>query len=148
MANKTDQKTLDLIKEVARRKKEIAQTEKYHYVTNCSFSYIEGSATNVVNLHVEKDIKKLISITAFLVERKKSYIDAWLNVLRLVGAPDFTWEGFTVEDWISDIKARIAKVQISSKKKSLDKLESRLNAIISPELRAELELQAIADELG
>ena len=147
MADSSDKKTLELIKEVQRRKDEISQVEKYHAITNCSFSYIEGSAKDVVNLHVERDIKKLINIAAFLIERKKAYINAWLNVLKVKDAPDFDWAGFSVEDWISDIKARIDKIQITSKKKSLEKLEKRLNAIVSPELRAEMELQSIEEEL-
>ena len=57
------------------------------------------------------------------------------------------WNGFSVNDWIDDIKTRINKVQIASKKVKLEHLESRLNAIISPELRAEMELEAISAEL-
>jgi hypothetical protein len=39
------------------------------------------------------------------------------------------------------------KVQIASKREKLSKLEERLKKIISPELQAELELEAIESEL-
>ena len=145
MAKKTDQKTLDLIKEVKRRKEEISKIEKPNWITNCSFSYNEGSASRV-NIHVEASVKNLVSMAAFLRDREHSY-DETAKVMG-VDAPAFTWDGFTVADWVEDIKSRINKVQIASKKKSLEALEERLNAIISPELRAELELEAIAGELG
>jgi hypothetical protein len=63
--------------------------------------------------------------------------------------PDFkfTWDNFTADEWIGDIKARIAKIQISAEKEKLENLEKRLNKIVSPEKRAELELEAIEQEL-
>lgn len=42
---------------------------------------------------------------------------------------------------------RIMKIQIASEKEKLESLETRLNKIISPEKRAELELEAIEAEL-
>lgn len=62
--------------------------------------------------------------------------------------PGFVYLGSPVEDWLADIKARIAKVKIGEKRKKLEDLEKRLNAIVSPELRAQLELEAIEKALG
>jgi hypothetical protein len=52
-----------------------------------------------------------------------------------------------VSKWISDIRTRINKLRIASRTKDLQALEARLDAIISPNLRAELELKAIESEL-
>jgi len=144
----TDQITLDLIKEVNRRKSEIAQIEKPNWITNCSFSYSETGLTDVINIHVEANIKKLIAIVAFLISKKNAYREA-VEALELTidDYSPFVWGGFKPNEWISDIKTRINKLQIASKKASLEKLETRLNAIISPELRAKMELEAIASEL-
>jgi len=154
MAKETDKKTLDLIKktldlikEVKARKAEISKAEKPNWITNCTFSQIEGSASNVINLHVETNVKTLIGVAAYLMSAEKSYKEA-AAALKVDSPPEFTWNGFSVKDWIEDIKARIGKIQITSKKKGLETLESRLNAIISPELRAEMGLDAIASELG
>lgn len=143
-AGSTDQKTLDLIKEVARQRAEIAQAEKPNWKTNCNFSWVEGKA-DVIVLHVEKDIKKLIQIAAFLAEKESSYLDMAAQLG--VEAPPFTWNGYGVGEWIEDIKARINKIQINTKKAKFELLEERLNKIISPELRAQMELEAIANEL-
>lgn len=147
MAKKNDTKVLDFINEVKRRKAEIASAEKPNYKTNCSFSYIEGKAVDSINLRVEADVKNLICIAAFLRDKEDAYTDT-AQELGVADIPEFTWNGSSVADWISDIKTRINKIQISTKKKQLETLEERLGAIISPELRVELELQAIAKELS
>ena len=148
MAKKTDNKTLELIKEVNRRKAEIAQADKPNWKTNCSFSFVEGSSSSgAINLHVESNVQTLIKIAAFLINKYDEYRRA-VNVLGVIDAPNLTWNGFSIEDWTEDVKSRINKVQIASKRKALEVLESRLNAVISPELRAEMELQAIAEALN
>lgn len=145
MAKKMDEKTLSLIKEVNKRKAEIASLERPNWKTNCSFSYIEDKIVYPINIHVESSVMKLVSMAGFLVERKNAYKEA--EKFLGLEAPEFSWMGFSVEDWISDIKTRIDKIQIADKRKKLDTLESRLNQIVSPELRAKLELEAIEAEL-
>jgi len=140
-----DKKTLELIEEVNRRKAEISRLERPNWATNCSFSFSAGNSGGVTNIHVCSSVTTLIDIAAFLRERKRAYEEA-ASALE-VEAPPFVWDGFSVEDWLADIKTRIDKIQIAAKKKKLETLETRLNSIISPELRRELELQRIEDEL-
>ena len=142
--NNTDALTLELIKQVAKQKEEISKAERPTWVTNCSFSHTERPSDSI-NIHVESNIKNLVCIAAFLTEKQNSYRAA--AELLGVEAPPFTWGGHSVIEWCEDLKLRINKIQIASKKKKLEALESRLNAIISPELRAKMELEAIANEL-
>jgi len=141
----TDNKTLELIKEVRRRKDEIASAERPQYITNCNFSYSENGA-NIINIHVEANVGNLIRIGAFLLERTSQYDEA-ATKLGVIDPPLFTWAGYSVKDWFSDLKSRLAKVQIAAKRRKLEELETRLNSIVSPELRAQMELEAIAEEL-
>jgi len=144
---KTDKKTLELIDLVKRQKAEIARLEKPSFKTNCSFTYIEGTKSNAVNIHVETDVRKLISMAAFLLNQEENYKET-AKLLGVENIPDFSWDGYPVAEWIEDLKTRINKVQIGAKRKKLEALEDRLKKIISPELQAELELEAIAGELG
>lgn len=144
MAKKTDQKTLDLIKEVARQKEEISKAEKPNWLTNCTFQGDDKS--QITNIHVESNLKNLINIVAFLQQKETAYNVAAKTLS--VEAPAFEWGGFKVSDWVEDVKTRLNKVQIATKRKKLEALETRLNSIISPELRAELELEAISAELS
>lgn len=146
MAKKTDQKTLDLIKEVKRQKAEISALEKPKWETNCSFSYTENSA-NSINLHTCTSVRDLICMASFLREKEASY-KATAELLGVDSPPSFTWNTFSTADWLKDFKTRIGKIQIATKKKKLEDFESRLNSIISPEMKAEMELEAIASELG
>jgi len=141
----TDAKTLELIQLVKRQKEEIAQAERPNWITNCSFSYGEnGSAP--ISLHVEANVRSLVLIVAFLLDKERTYGEA---ATRLgVDAPAFQWGGFAVGDWIEDVKMRINKIQIAQKRKKLEALEERLNRIVSPELRAKMELEIIESELG
>lgn len=140
----TDDMTLELIKQVAKQKEEISKAERPTWITNCSFSYTEKSS-DAINLHVESNIRNLVCIAAFLKEKEKSYQEAAETLG--VEAPAFTWGGHSVKEWLEDLKLRINKIQIASKRKKLETLENRLNAIISPELKAKMELEAIASEL-
>lgn len=142
MAKKTttDSKTLELINEVKRRKQEINSAEKPNWATNRNFSFTEDSA-KVTPLHVEANVRNLVFIAGFLLDKQRSYAEAAAALG--MGVETFTWQGFSVNDWLADIKLRVTKLQIASKKEKLEALESRLNSIISPELRAEMELEDI-----
>lgn len=140
----TDEKTLALIKEVNRQKAEISKIEKPNYKTNLSFTFVEGGAP--LNLNVIVDIGSLLRMASFVKSAEEAY-NRTKEALNVEG-PDFSWLGYSASDWMSDFKAKIDKAQVSSKKKKLEQLENRLNAIISPEMRAQLELEAIMNELG
>lgn len=141
----TDDKTLRLIEEVRRQEAEIAKLDHPTWKTNCSFAYVEGTA-NAINLHVESSVSVLVNIAAFLLQREEAYNKA-AEKLGVGDVPQFRWGGFLVENWLEDLKTRIGKIQITSKRRKLDALKARLEQIISPELRAQLELEAIEREL-
>lgn len=141
----TDKKILALIEDINRQKRDIAAAEKSEWKTNQAFPYQEGSA-NVVQLNVERDVGKLVKIASFLRATENAYNDT----ARALGvdAPAFTWSGYSIHDWLSDLKNRINRLQIDSKRKKLESLDQRLNSLVSPELRARLELEAIESELS
>lgn len=143
MKNKTDEITLKLIQEIKKQKKEISNAERPKWLTNCTFSYNE-KLTDAINIRVES-VAKLISCAAFLIDKEKSYNEA--GKFLGVETPTFSWCGYKTQEWLEDIKNLINKNQIELKKKKLESLESRLNAIISPELRAQMELEEISKEL-
>lgn len=142
----TDQTTLTLIQEVNRRKAEISRAERPNWKTNCSFSYDEDKAGSAVNLHVETSVRRLVLIAAFLQDKAAAYARAAAS-LGVDNLPPFVWGNSPVADWLADIKTRLDKLDVAAKRKKLELLEERLNKIVSPELRAKMELEAIASEL-
>jgi hypothetical protein len=78
---------------------------------------------------------------AFLIDRKEKSE----NAAKELGVDyKFTWLGFSVDEWKNDFQTRVNQISIQEKRKELAEIESRLNAIISPELKAQMELEAIS----
>ena len=81
---------------------------------------------------------------AFLMERR----DKSESAAKELGVEyNFTWLGFSVDEWKEDFQTRVNQISVQEKRKELAELESRLNAIISPELKSQMELEAIAELL-
>lgn len=140
-----DEQILKLMEQVKERKKEIETIESPGWKTNCSFSYNEHPSS-AVNLHTITEARTLVMIAAFLMEKKKTY-EAAAYALGVPDIGEFTWQNYTVTAWIEDVSKRLKKLQLSEKRTQLEQLEKRLDAIISPELRAQMELEAIAQAL-
>lgn len=143
MANATDKKVQELFKIVQIKKAEITKAEKPNWVTNCSFSYNRDSSYRM-NLQTITDLDELASMLAFLIDWDDSQRKA-LEILGITGS--LKWHGYTLEEWKEDIQTRVNKIQISEKKIELEILEKRLNSLISPELKAEMELADITKQL-
>lgn len=144
MATEKDKIVDELLKVIKEKKQAITKAEKPNWITNCAFRFSKEFSTSV-NLQVVSDIDDLISILALLYEKESAY-DKAKEFLGVDG--EFKWFGYSVSEWASDIKTRVDKIQIIDKKKELEKLESRLDKLISKERREELELEAIKKELG
>jgi hypothetical protein len=142
----TDKTTLALIELVKKQKKEISDAERPNLKTNCSFSFT-GKPIDAINLNVEHDIIKLIRIVSFLTHEEQSYNIAAAS-LGIIDPPKFTWDGYSTKEWVSDVQSRINKIQINQKRAKLDELQRRLDSVISPELKRQMELDSIAQELG
>lgn len=140
-----DEIVQDLVQVVRQKREEINKAEKPNWVTNGSFKYVKGSTSGSFNLQTVSDKKVLIEATAFLIDKSKSY---GLACDALGVNDEFEWFGFSLEDWTSDFKTRITKIQITQKKKELELYESKLDKLISPEMRREIELEEITKGLS
>lgn len=136
--------TLKLIEQVQAKRDEIAKVNRPQWKTNCKFTFSTNDKS--INLHVESNPEVLTCMAAALLSHQAYYAQA--ATLLGLKPSEATWDGSPVSDWIDDIKARLAKITVSEKKASLKKLEDRLNLIISPELKRQMELEAIQKELN
>lgn len=144
MANERDKLVQELFKVVQEKKSAIAKAEKPSWATNCAFRYNEDSSASI-NIQVCADVEKFVHMLAFLIDKKRSFDEAQ----KILGTSvKFKWSGFSFEDWQSDIKTRIDKIEISNKKKELELLEGRLDKLVSPELKAQMELDEISKLLN
>lgn len=144
MSTNNDKLVQELTKIVNEKKAAIAKAERPNWNTNCAFRYSKDSAASI-NLQVCGNVEDLVNILGFLCEKRNAFNEAQ----KIIGTNlEFKWFGFTFDEWAEDIKTRIDKIEITMKKKELEMLEERLNKLISPELRAQMELEEIRKSLG
>jgi len=139
MANERDKLVQELFQIVQTKKAAIAKAEKPNWLTNCAFRYSQYLPATI-NIQVCSDVDELVEILGFLWMRQNGFEEA--NEI-LFTSSKFSWCGFTFDQWVSDIKTRIDKIEISSKKKELESLEARLDKLISPELKEQMEIDEI-----
>ena len=142
-----DFKVQSLISEVQKRKSEIGKIEGQTFKTNCQYQCIMNSKDNstILNIQVISKVTQLIHILSDLNMRKKS----WEAICFLDGLNyKFEWQGYSYDDWANDIKNIISKLSLASKINDLKTLEDRLDKLVSPELRAQIEIGLIEKELG
>lgn len=144
MSANNDKLVQELTKIVNEKKAAIAKAERPNWNTNCAFRHSKDSAASV-NLQACGNVEDLVNILGFLCEKRNAFNEAQ----KIIGTNlEFKWFGFTFDEWAEDIKTRIDKIEITMKKKELEMLEERLNKLISPELRAQMELEEIRKSLG
>lgn len=134
-----DEVVKNLFDKLLIQKAEVSKAERPVYITGGQFRYSE-SIGNTIDIMTVRDSRKLVEILAFLKDREKSFNEAkeelGVNV-------DFTWLGVSVEDWTWDLKTRLSVLNITAKRKKLAVLEEKLNKLVSPEMRTQMEIAAI-----
>jgi len=139
-----DQKVKQLFDLVQTKKAAIAKAEKPNWNTSGLFRFVANSTHESINIQTATDARKLVEILAFLKGRERDYVDAADD---LGVSYDFSWLGFTTEEWTADLYTRVNQINLQAKRKELSDLESRLSGLISPELKAAMELEAIEELL-
>lgn len=138
-----DERVLALFEKLQSKKAEVANAERPVYVTGGQFRYSESVGTSV-DIMTARDERKLVEILVFLKDRSERYPAACEE---LGVTAEFKWLSFTYDEWKQDLKTRISVLQIAKRKAELKELEARVNAVMTPELRAELELKALEAEI-
>lgn len=144
MATEKDKQIQKLFDIVQKQKAEIKSAERPSWKTNCSFGYDENSSSRI-NLQTVNDVKVLVGILAFL-RMKADYYEQAAKDMEIDSK--FKWMGFSVSSWEEDLKTRSNKIQIGAKKAKLEIVEKKLDSMISPEMKDQMELDAIEEFLG
>lgn len=132
-----------LFAKLQEKKKAIEAIEKPNFKTNLTFGYNPENPTRI-NIHTVTDTDVLIRMLGFLMKEAELHN---LAAEKLELKSTFKWQGFTLEDWMHDIKARVGKINIDAKRKEFKQLEDKLNSLVSPEQRRLMEIEAITKAL-
>ena len=141
MTKTTDEKVRELFDSVQEKKLAIEKAERPCWLTSGNFGFSANSAHDRTEVKTVTDVRKIVEMYSFLIDRKEKSE----NASKELGVDyKFTWLGFSVDEWKSDFQTRVNQISIQEKRKELAEIEARLNAIISPELKAQMELEAIS----
>jgi len=139
---RNDKRIREFLDKVEALKKEVDNKPRYTLETNGAL-VIDGV---VVNLNTIQNVDKIINALAALTMQKQTREAA----AKELGIDDYEFkqDGYTYDQWVSDLKMRVGEVQRQAKKKHLEKLEKTLSQLVSEEERTAMELDKIADLLS
>lgn len=140
MTNEKDKLVQELINIAQAKKAEISKAEKPTWLTNCSFGY-DRNGSNKMNIRAVSDVDELVNALAFVIGKEKDITEA--NSI-LGTKTKLEWLGFSKDEWSNDFKTRIFQIQITEKKIELGLVESRLNKLISKEMRDQMEIDELS----
>ncbi len=115
---------------------------KRGWKTNCSI-FIRDRSTAINIQTAKEDVLRLVMRELLISQEYSRKADIELGL-----EPSNKYDTFTFDDWKEDLSKRMAALQLREKQAELNRLEERLNSIVSPEQRRQLELEAISKELG
>lgn len=144
MSTQTDKTVLDLLNKVKAKKQEIEGIKRPDWKTSCSLTFAESAGARV-NIQTCSDINVLLDLTARLIEREKNLGEA-ACILGIF--PPVKYNGYSFSDWKTDLKTRASQLNVKAKQEELNKLEERVNKLVSPEQRREIELEELTKLIG
>ncbi len=147
MTTNIDKKISELFEVVKKQKAEVEAAEKeskQSWKTNCSIPLPYGRDEAPINLQTAS--QEIIKNLVMGLLKHKEYAAEAETILGLETTSQY--KGFSYDDWVSDCKKRISVLNIRAKKEKLAALEKRLNDIVSPEQKRQMELDSIVNELS
>jgi len=137
MNNETnDQRIMLLKKQIESKKAQLSKSTRFSPITNCSLE-IDAVRYSIQVLTKPDLISLMVKLNSYVISAKD------LDVL-----DDYIISGYKAEDWITDIKARIAIISHKAEESKLKLMEDKLIKLLSDGKKVELELNEIESILN
>lgn len=153
MTKNTDTVVMEMLEKVQAKKAEIEKALSIpRWRTNCSIDVTwsclpnrDIKSSNRINLATITDTNVILDLFSLLTQRENDQkeVAKELNI-----KPNLNWQAYSIDDWKKDLKDRMAQITVEQKRKELEELDKRINKLVSPEQRREMELEAIKKLLG
>lgn len=135
MARKNDDNIMKLKEQIQKKKEELSSLSNRVYPkTNCMLVLDRTT----FNLHVDSSEWLLVRLNAYAMSAKDLGLD--LDSVQI--------SGFTLNQWIQDVRSFLQVQKYKEEKKKLGDLEKKLDALLSDDKRTELEINKIAAMLN
>lgn len=132
---KNDETILELKRKIAEKKKELKSSERFVPFTNCSIE-LDGVRSNIQVLTKEQLTMLLLKLTTYKLAMKEITLES------------FNISGFEIDDWIFDVKSKLATLTRKEEEQKLRQMEQKLHNLLSNDTKVELELQQIMQDLS
>lgn len=132
MAQKNDDRIMQLKEQIEKKRKELAasNTSRFVPITNCLLVIDKTT----YNLHVDSSELLLIKLNSM----KLSANDLGIDTSKIIIS------GYSLDDWISDVKNNLSIQNYRAEKRKLDSLEKQLTALLSDDKQTELQIDQLA----
>ena len=142
MAKQKEDVVIAQLQSAVEKKKKALKAVNEPNVTNMNFGFTE-SQSDRQNISVQ-GIEWVARALAFLILMK----ECWEKSNEILGVKlEFKWLGYTYSEWEKDLVRRAGKINYATEKAKLDKMEERLNELLSPEAKKTAELEKMRREL-
>jgi hypothetical protein len=142
MAKQKEDTLIAQMQEAVERKKKALKAVNEPNVTNMNFGFSD-SQSDRQNISVQ-GIEWVTRALAFLIMMK----ECWEKSCTILGVKtDFKWLGYSYGDWEKDLLRRVGKITYAEEKQKLEKMEARLEELLSPEAKRQKELEKMSKEL-
>lgn len=133
--NSNDEKIIALKEKINKKKEELAKSSgRFMPITNCSIEF-RGTRYNINTFNSDQCVNMMAEINALRMSAENLGVTLEIS-------------GYNVEDWISDIKNKLAVLSIKNEEKKLKQMEMQLEKLLSEDKKTELEIERIAQSLG
>ena len=135
MAQKNDDRIMQLKEQIEKKREELAasNTSRFIPITNCLLVIDKTT----YNLHVDSSELLLIKLNSMRLSAKDLGIDTSKLMI----------SGYSLDNWITDVKNNLSIQNYRTKKKKLDSLEKQLTALLSDDKQTELQIDSLEELL-
>lgn len=129
--SKNDDRILELKEKIEEKKQELSgKNTKFVPVTNCIIE-LDGMTNNLHTCDSDKLALLLVKLNLYKKEAENLDID-------------FVISGYSIDDWITDIKNKFDIIKTKAEIYNLKTMESKLDELLSEDKKTELEIDDIA----
>ena len=129
--NTNDEKIMQLKSQIGEKKKNLKTKKRFTPLTNCSIE-IDGVRLNLQVLNKENLIHLLVKLNSYLL----SAVDLGLE-------DEYNFSGYSIDQWITDIKLKLDILKYEEEDRKLKELERKLENMLSLEKQVELAINEI-----
>lgn len=133
--SRNDDRIMELKSKIEKKRKELDKhRSRFNPITNCML--ILDKVT--YNLNLDSSEMLLVKLNMMAMSAKDLKIDT----------SKFIISGYSLDNWIEDVKANLEVQKHKKEKKNLNMLEKELTALLSDDKQTELEIDRLASLLG